>query len=168
MTESMAILSAITALVQPDVWECGFQVIEAIHTGRIQLCHPESTANSIRRWGSCFNGLLIVNDRQTPLHRDLYTPLWAYDLFATFGPYKDCRFSCPTIGRSFAYDPGCAMVGCTRLIEHGISEAMGGAETRHGIKLTYRENMLSRSSSWRDCTRQDLDSIHALFYGSSP
>ncbi|KAH6907728.1 hypothetical protein BKA70DRAFT_1071265, partial [Coprinopsis sp. MPI-PUGE-AT-0042] len=77
-------------------------------------------------WGTCFNRLIIVNDWQTPYHRDSCNPVWVYDLLATFSVYYDCQFSCPTIGRTFVYDPGCAMVGCTRLLEYGISEASGG------------------------------------------
>jgi hypothetical protein len=164
----MAILSAISALIQPEVFECGFQVIEALYCQRIEVGQLLVMAKALSSWGTPHTGLIIINDRQTPLHRDFWNSQWAFDLIATFGYYEECRFECRTLGRAFVYDPGCVMAGLTRYIQHGASEALGDPGTRLCIKATFRDAMMMRSVSWAQCPLNSSDGLSLYFYQDTP
>lgn len=76
-------------------------------------------------WGSIFNGVQVISNRETPIHRDLASEHAWYDLLATVGNYRDTEFSMPGVGYNFEYSPGTLIGLCGKLLRHGVCEAFG-------------------------------------------
>lgn len=78
-------------------------------------------ADILQAWTSPFTGVAVVNNRQTPVHRDHGGFRESMDILASVGPYQGGQIDFPSLNLSFAYPPG-TLVGLTgRLIPHGAS-----------------------------------------------
>ena len=92
-------------------------------------------------WTSIFNGVQVISNRETPVHRDNQTRWEWYDLLVTLGPYTSATLEMPTAGLRFQYSSGTVVGLCGRILRHGVSAAEG-----ERICLAYymRENVQSR------------------------
>jgi len=101
----------------------------------------EDLQEALELWTSIFNGVQIISNRETPIHRDFQSrPEW-YDLLVTVGPYKDTVFELPGIGIRFAYNSGTVIGLSGKVLRHGVTETEG-----ERICLAYymRENVQRR------------------------
>ncbi|KAH6867622.1 hypothetical protein BKA70DRAFT_1452839 [Coprinopsis sp. MPI-PUGE-AT-0042] len=161
MLESFAILSSITALTQPEIWEAGFQVLEGLHNVNILCSQPEIVRSTVSQWGMPFTSLDIIANGSIPLHCDMDSPNDAYELLAAFGSHTCTRFSVPALGAGFAYDPGTVMVGAGRWIEHGCSTSNGPSL---GLVAIHSAGMIPKCSLYHQARPTTSDVIHKLFY----
>jgi hypothetical protein len=101
----------------------------------------EDLQEALELWTSIFNGVQVISNRETPIHRDFQSrPEW-YDLLVTVGPYKDTVFELPGIGIRFAYNSGTVIGLSGKVLRHGVTETEG-----ERICLAYymRENVQRR------------------------
>ena len=163
MKEAGALLSIILALTQPHIFETAFQVIEALHLGTISTGNPEVVKKALANWSFPFTDLTILSNRESPLHRDRHRPFTAFDVMTTFGDYEHGRFIVPDLNRKFEFNGGSAMVGCTKLFEHGVARTAG---QRIELVGGFRPSMLKRCSIFHESFLWSKDKYALHFKGT--
>ena len=136
MSESNAILSAILAVIHPKLYDAGWETISCLRN--TPGVDPERV---ISRWASVFTGISVISNRNTPLHWDGSSrPHW-YDMLATLGSYRNCKFELPGIGISLEYGPGTVVGLSSNLLQHG-------APTFDGDRVCYAYFMRNNVHAW--------------------
>ena len=147
ISESSLVLSSIIRVIHPELFEMG------MHAMRTMQCRGD-LMEVLNLWYSIFNGVQVISNRETPIHRDNSTKSEWYDLLATVGPYSGAVFELPGLGIRLAYNSGTVIGLCGRLLRHGVSIANG-----ERICLAYfmRQNVQRRLGSamatWSDWVR---------------
>ena len=104
--------------MHPDQFAMGLECMK-------HLPNHCTDVDALRRWYSVFNGVQIISNQETPLHRDNGTaPSWL-DLLATIGPYRSATFQLPGAGINLNYPSGTVVAQCGRLLRHGATKADG-------------------------------------------
>jgi hypothetical protein len=134
MAESSTLLSSILRVIHPDLFFMGLVTMKKMGS---KADPPEV----LRLWYSLFNGVQIISNRETPVHRDHNSRWEWYDLLTSVGPYKNAILVFPGLGLTFQYDSGTVLGICGRLIRHGVSEAEG---ERICVAYFMRENVQKR------------------------
>lgn len=76
-------------------------------------------------WYSLFNGVQVISNRKTPVHRDSGTSSSWMDLLVTVGPYTTATFALPGVGVKLQYGSGTVIGVCGRLLRHGVEDVDG-------------------------------------------
>jgi len=115
ISESNAILSAILAVIHPNLYEAGWQTTKCLRdTPEIGLPHVLS------QWASVFSGVAVISNCITPLHRDDGSRCNWYDILATLGSYRDCNLELPGLGIALEYGPGTVVGISGKVVEHAV------------------------------------------------
>ena len=72
----------------------------------------ENLADVLQMWMSVFNGVLVICNRETPVHRDNYSSCKWYDMLTTIRPYESAIFELPGVGLRFRYPSGTVISLC--------------------------------------------------------
>jgi len=119
MRETSALLGAAVRIMHPSLYMSGLKAIRAIQNGQIPVDKSEGLANILQFWASPFTGLSLMNNRQTPFHRDSLGCYEWMDLLATVGPYTEGILQMPGLGLEFEYDSGTVVGVSGRAVRHG-------------------------------------------------
>jgi len=143
--ESLALLSAVLAVIHPRLAIQGLSILRGIQSGDIQNLATDSLGPVRRLWPSPFTAFSIISNRETELHRDGkgFTPY--YDILTTLGHYCDGRFEAPGIGLRFKYNPGTIIGICGKALAHGVAEVEG---TRYCLVQYFHRQVLNLLSGY--------------------
>lgn len=120
ISESNSILSAILAVIHPDLHEAGQKTFDALRQ-RAEI-QPQDV---LRQWTSVFNGVTVIRNRVTKAHRDGSSRKQWYDLLASVGRYRDCNLELPGLGLSLEYGPGSVVGLMGSTLEHKVPHFKG-------------------------------------------
>ena len=134
MAESSTLLSSILRVIHPDLFVMGLETMR-------KMGKEADPGDVLQLWYSVFNGVQIISNRETPVHRDHNSRWEWYDLLTTVGPYQNTVLEFPGLGLRFEYETGTVLGVCGRLIRHGVSEADG---ERVCVAYFMRENVQKR------------------------
>src|SRR5208283_4480797 len=99
---------------------------------------------------STFNGISVIVNRKTPLHRDPGGQMEWYDVLLAAGTYTTATLDVPDLGAHFSCKPGTVVVICGRVLQHGVKSWEGGERICYAHFM--RNNVLNRqniqNSSW--------------------
>ncbi|EAU81210.2 hypothetical protein CC1G_09454 [Coprinopsis cinerea okayama7 len=118
-SDTMAILGAVLALAQPALFHVSLEMFERLSNRDVSVGQPWVFDEVLRRWASPFQSFSIYNDHSQPPHRYANTHPMGFDLFLSAGDVLANRFTAPTLGREFYFDPGTICIGLGHLICHG-------------------------------------------------
>jgi RNA polymerase subunit RPABC4/transcription elongation factor Spt4 len=116
--ESAALLSSVLRVIHPDLYAMARSSMDEMFT-------HENLADILHMWMSVFNGVSVICNRETPVHRDNYSSSEWYDMLTTIGPYESAIFELPGVGLRFPYPSGTIIGLCGRVLRHGVSVARG-------------------------------------------
>jgi hypothetical protein len=118
ISDTSFLLSSIIRIMHPQMFQMGLEAMN-------KLQDQEDLQEVLELWTSIFNGVQIISNRETPVHRDFQTrPEW-YDLLVTVGPYQNIFFELPGIGIRFVYNSGTVIALSGKVLRHGVMEADG-------------------------------------------
>lgn len=138
MEETSAVLGGILSIIHPGLFEAGMQCMEILQENPDFVAKNERLAEIMEIWSSPFTGLSVMNNRQTPLHRDNGGGHKWLDMLASVGPYIAGRLHLPGLGYELRYESG-TVVGVTgRMVLHG-AHANG---QRACFAYYFRENVV--------------------------
>ncbi|EAU89813.2 hypothetical protein CC1G_09395 [Coprinopsis cinerea okayama7 len=120
ISESLAVLGAILAVIHPALFEAGVEVLSRLNSGYIEVRDYDLLKQVLNHWSSPFTAFSVITNRQTDLHRDSLSPTDAFDMLYTSGDYDDGRFEVPGLGIRCRYDPGTVIALLTAVFEHGV------------------------------------------------
>jgi hypothetical protein len=112
--ESNLVMSAILAIIHPKLYKAGRKTFDYTRNAAKTAADLKGQ-NVLSRWTSVFNGLSVIGNRVTPLHRDVNSRVQWYDLLITLGSYRDCTLELPGAGCSLEYGPG-TVVGLSGMV----------------------------------------------------
>lgn len=153
--QRLALLNASLALVNLPLYLSGREGISAMHAHPELMKDPTQLERVLKHWCSPFNGMAVISNRESPLHRDPQTRVEWYDLLATLGHYEGAKLQLPGLGLTMDYRAGTMAFFSRKLLRHRVSAAK-----RDRLCLAYymRDNIQERlglsATSW--CT---LDSL---------
>jgi len=115
ISESNTILSAILAVIHPELYDAGWQTTQHLRNT------PEIGAEDVlSRWASVFSGVSVISNRNSPLHRDWNSRSHWYDMVATLGSYQNCKLELPGVGISLEYGPGTVVGLAGNVLQHAV------------------------------------------------
>jgi hypothetical protein len=140
--ESAALLSSVLRVIHPDLYKMA-------RSSMAELLTQENLVEVVHMWMSVFNGVSVICNRETPIHRDHSSSSEWYDLLTTVGPYESAIFELPGIGLRFNYQSGTLIGLCGRVLRHGVSQA-GGERVclAYYMRKNVQDRLTSRSASW--------------------
>lgn len=143
MYETSSLLSAILAVVHPGLYRSGSETIQRLWQGQPHL------NSALQHWGSVFNAVTILANRETPQHRDNLSRAEWYDMLASVGLYQDAIFELPGVGVRLSYYSGTVIAFSGKILRHGVPECEG---ERVCLAYYMRDNVHERmgveAASW--------------------
>ena len=114
--------NAITALIAPELYDCGLKAINLIKEGR----EMKSTHEHQQLWPSVFSGSQVIVNHVTPPHRDSGGGEMHYDLLVSAGTHKEAELRLPELGLHLKYSPGVVVALCGKVFLHEVQDWLGG------------------------------------------
>lgn len=122
-SKSNMILSAILAVIHPELYKAGQEVHANLRNDSRFQRHDVNFA--LDRWGSAFTGVAVISNRVTPDHRDGGSRKQWYDILVTLGPYRDCKLKFAGLGVNLDYGPGTVIGLSGMVLQHAVPEFQG-------------------------------------------
>ena len=101
ISESNAILSAILAVIHPNLYDVGWKTTQHLRKSPEIGCQ-----NVLSWWASVFSSIAVISNCITQPHRDRSSRFNWYDILAMVGTYQNCTMKLPGLGISLGYSPG--------------------------------------------------------------
>lgn len=117
--DTMALLGGIQAIINPEQYSAGIACIEAVANRQQDIAKAENLPELLETWSAPFNVISVMNNRDTPLHRDNGGGYSTMDLLILVGDFKSCRFSAPGLGVEFWNRSGSVIALAGRVVQHG-------------------------------------------------
>ena len=114
MEDSLILLGAILKVVHPELYHTSL-------AGLLTLGGREPYEPVLQQWGTPFNALSIIVNRQAPLHRDTQTRNEWYDMLLSIGDYSSAELHLPGLGLDFTYPSGTMVIFSGSLLRHGVT-----------------------------------------------
>lgn len=91
----------------------------------IQFNQQDDLQEVLSKWTSVFNGLSVISNRETPIHRDNNSqPEW-YDMLVTLGSYSNGIMELPGVGLRLRYNAGTVVGLGGKMLSHGVAASEG-------------------------------------------
>jgi hypothetical protein len=150
--EASSLLSAIMSIIHPELYK-------AARTVLIGLGDQEDLLPALQKWASVFNGVQVIGNRDTLIHRDYNSRCEWYDILASIGPYESAKCYLPTIRVRLSYGLGTIVGIGGKLLPH---EVMFGDGERICYAYFMRSNVHERMQV-QNCGWSTIDHVANLF-----
>ncbi len=121
MSETFTLLGGLTSILNPQVFKAGVDIIRSIHTNPELVQKREMLPDILAAWSTPFTAISLMNNRNTPIHRDNGSGFTANDMLITVGPYLNGTLDIPSLGCRFRYNSGTIASFSGRLLTHAAS-----------------------------------------------
>ncbi|KAH6885995.1 hypothetical protein BKA70DRAFT_1444654 [Coprinopsis sp. MPI-PUGE-AT-0042] len=85
LSESLAVLGSILALVHPAMFESGLDVLAYLESKAIVANHQPVLKKVLSAWTSPFTAFSVISNRETDMHCDPCSPQFGFDMLYTGG-----------------------------------------------------------------------------------
>jgi hypothetical protein len=121
MEDTAALLGAVLAVMNPSMFEAGMNCMTRIANNPEKISKREHLAELLEVWTSPLTASSLMNNRNSPLHRDTGGGNAYMDLLVSVGDYVNGRFNVPGLVGDLWYCPGTVIGLCGRVVRHGAS-----------------------------------------------
>jgi Oxygenase domain of the 2OGFeDO superfamily len=150
ISESNAILSAILAVIHPQLYDAGWQV-----TKRLRDTPEIDPQDVLSQWASVFSGVSIISNCTTPPHWDGSSRFNWYDMLVTLGRYQNCDLELPGLRISLEYGPGTVVGISGNMLQHAVPSFEGN-------RVCYAYFMRNNVHEWANMPASDW--MYAKYY----
>jgi len=119
--ETAALIGAAVALMNPEVFSAGLQCIEKVRRNPDLVAKSDYLSEVMTAWTSPYTGFSLINNRDTPFHRDNGAGYSAMDTLLTVGKYQKGWLYLPGLGYRLFYNSGTMVMLAGRVLRHGAS-----------------------------------------------
>ena len=137
MGETNQLIGAVVGVLNTPTFATGINCVHAIENNA-QIAKRENLHNLLAVWSSPFIAASLINNRNTPLHRDNGATYASMDMLASIGPFHTGKFMVPSLGYEFLFRSGTVIGLLGRVVPHA-AEVTG---ERLCYTLYLRENIL--------------------------
>lgn len=138
MEETFAFLGGILSIINPAQYNVGISYVEKIRSEPERIAKRNYLEYLLGTWTLPYAACSLMNNRDSPLHRDNGGGYRSMDLLTSVGKYGEGRLYLPGLGVEFWYGSGSVVGIAGRVVLHG-AEANG---ERLCIAQYSRENVL--------------------------
>jgi hypothetical protein len=138
MEDTLAFLGGILSIINPTQYNVGITYVEKIRNEPEKIAKRDHLEYLLDTWTSPYAACSLMNNRDSPLHRDTGGGYRSMDLLTSVGEYSDGRFYLPGLGVEFWYGSGSVIGIAGRVVRHGAT----ANEERLCIAQYSRENVL--------------------------
>lgn len=138
MEETNTLLGAVLGVIHPPTFNAGVNCIRNIEQSP-EIAKRENLDDLLQVWTSPCVGVSVINNRNTPLHRDNGASYGSMDILSSVGHFYDARFMVPSLGYEFLFSSGTVFGLLGRIVPHA-AEATG---ERLCVAQYLRENIFS-------------------------
>lgn len=143
-----ATVSAITAVIHPELWEMGRAVWMEQQSQGNYGAEP-NLSRVMQAWRSVYPAISAIANRECPMHRDWQTMSAWYDVLVSTGEYTGCAMELSTLGVRLRNDPGTITAFSGRLVRHGVSRSNGWRVVyAYYMRTAVSEHFGVPSASW--------------------
>jgi hypothetical protein len=157
LEETTAFLGAVLGVMHPSTFQTGMNCVRAIGESD-KVAKREGLDHLMSVWTSPYTTVSLINNRDTPLHRDNGGSYTVMDLLVSVGTYVTGEFNVPGLGFTFWYTPGTVIGLLGRIVRHGAAAS--------GERLCFaqylRENVLD-DLGLSDPAWVNIDDLEQLF-----
>lgn len=121
MGDTSALIGAVTAVTNPSMFQAGMDCIKAIATNPERVAKREHLDELLHIWTSPFPTVSLMNNRNSPLHRDNGGGYSYMDILLSVGDYRDGHFYVPGVGGDLSYCAGNVIGLCGCIVQHGAT-----------------------------------------------
>ena len=118
-SESTTILAGVLSIIQPDLYNVGMAGLSRLWADPSLVPTPVVLREVLTLWSTPFNGVSVISNRSTPLHRDCNSRKEWMDLLVALGMYNQGNLTVPGVGMEFVYNPGTVVGILGRVLQHG-------------------------------------------------
>jgi len=123
MVQVNVLLGAIVKVIHPTTFATGAECVKAI--GRSNKIEKAGNLKDLMKvWTSPFPAASVINNRDTPLHRDNGATFESMDFLTSVGPFEYAKFMTPSLGCEFLFRSGTVIGLLGRIVPHA-AEAVG-------------------------------------------
>lgn len=119
VSESTTILAGVLSIIQPDLYDVGMAGLARLWAEPAFVPTPDVLREVLTLWSVPFNGVAVISNRSTPLHRDCNSWKEWMDLLVALGMYNQGILMVPGLGMEFLYNPGTVVGILGRVLQHG-------------------------------------------------
>lgn len=135
----LQLLGAILAIVHPEQFETGMQILYKIWKAPTLLRQDQFVADMLAVWACPFSGISVLCNARTPAHRDrLGQDNW-YDILAPTGTYAAHTLDLPGLEIALPYNARSIVAICGRILAHATDFAPNGERVTFACFM--RENV---------------------------
>jgi hypothetical protein len=161
ISESLAVLGSVVALLHPALFESGLDALAQLHAHSIPTDHSNILDEVLQSWTSPFTAFSVITNRQTDVHRDFCSPKYSYDLLYTGGFYDEGRLEIRGLGLRCRYEPGTIVALPSGIFPHGASSV---SAPRVCIAQYMRSEVLERNPWYRPPVLPTDTTLHDVYY----
>lgn len=113
--------------MNPDQYRAGMEAMQMLRT------HPEFAGHHkiAGKWTSVANGVAVIANRRSNVHRDMKGRRNWYDLLCSIGKYVGRPLHLPDLGFHLEYDPGTMVALNAAILRHEVDFPY------HGERICY-------------------------------
>lgn len=138
METTNTLLGAVLGVIHPPTFNAGVNCVLGIERSP-DIAKRENLDDLLQVWTSpCIAGS-VINNRNTPLHRDNGASYGSMDILTSVGSFNKGRFMVPGLGYEFLFTSGSVFGLLGRIVQHG-AEVDG---ERMCLAQYLRENIFS-------------------------
>ena len=119
--ETSALIGAAVSAMNPEVFSAGLKCIEKVTRNPDVVTKGQHLSEVLAMWTSPYTGFSLINNRDTPLHRDNGAGYTAMDTLLTVGEYKNGWIYLPGLGYRLFYNSGTMVMLAGRVIRHAAA-----------------------------------------------
>jgi len=123
MEETNLFLGAVAGVINAEAFMTGVNCVQAIENDA-RIAKREMLDDLLTVWSSPFIAASLINNRNTPLHRDNGATYASMDMLASVGHFQSCKFMVPSLGYEFLFRSGTVIGLLGRVVPHE-AEAIG-------------------------------------------
>jgi hypothetical protein len=121
MEDTTGLLGAVFSVMNPSVFKAGMTCMNAIAANPENINKREHLEELLSMWTSPLTAASLMNNRNSPLHRDTGGGNTYMDMLVSVGDYENGWFNVPGLGGPIWYTPGSVIALCGRIVRHGAS-----------------------------------------------
>jgi hypothetical protein len=129
--ESTALIGGAISIMHTTTYQAGIQSILAIRDHPERIAKSENLDSLLKDWTSPLTTASLINNRDSPEHRDTRATYCSMDVLASTGKYENGKFTVPGLGLTFWYRPGTVIGLLGRIVRHGA--------TAEGERMVYTQ-----------------------------
>jgi len=118
MEESNLLLGGIIGVMNPSTFTTGVNCIKAVQSNVESIAKSEGIEDLLEIWTSPLLAASVINNRNTPVHRDNGATYCSMDFLTSTGSFTDGVFMVPGLGYRFLFKSGTLIGLLGRIVPH--------------------------------------------------